>query len=84
MSPPENDWDARNIPYSLTFDIANTIYIPGSCQRQVVYDDMTTLCKMFCANDLKRDLKSIGRTEFENEQATAGTDADEEDEEEEE
>ena len=84
VSPPENDWDARNIPYSLTFDIANTIYIPGSCQRQVVYDDMTTLCKMFCANDLKRDLKSIGRTEFENEQATAGTDADEEDEEEEE
>lgn len=84
MSPPNDDWDARNILSSLTFNIANTIYIPGSYQRQVVYDDMTTLCKMFRAHYLKRDLKSVGRTEFENKQATAGSDADEENEEEEE
>lgn len=84
VSPPNDDWDARNILSSLTFNIANTIYIPGSYQRQVVYDDMTTLCKMFRAHYLKRDLKSVGRTEFENKQATAGSDADEENEEEEE
>lgn len=81
--PPEDDWDARNILYSLTFNIGNTIYIPGSSQRQTVYDDMTTLCKMFCADDLKRELKGIGSMDSENEQATAGMDADEEDGEEE-
>lgn len=79
VSPPEDDWDARNILYSLTFNIGNTIYIPGSSQRQVVYEDMTTLCKMFCADALKRDLRSIGSIDFEDEQATAGMDADEED-----
>lgn len=79
VSPPEDDWDARNILYSLTFNIGNTIYIPGSNQRQVVYDDMTTLCKMFCADDLKRDLESIGSIDSENGQATAGMNADEED-----
>ena len=31
----EEDWDARNLLYSLTFNIGNTIYIPGSSQRQV-------------------------------------------------
>ncbi|KAF6218633.1 hypothetical protein HO133_005984 [Letharia lupina] len=83
VSPPNDDWDARNILSSLTFNIANTIYIPGSYQRQVVYDDMTTLCKMFRAHYLKRDLKSVGSIDSENEQATAGMDADEEDGEEE-
>ena len=77
-SPPEEDWDARNLLYSLTFNIGNTIYIPGSSQRQVVYDDMTTLCKMFCADDLERDLKSIGSMDVENEQATASMNANEE------
>ncbi|KAL9065891.1 MAG: hypothetical protein Q9161_007944 [Pseudevernia consocians] len=77
-SPPEDDWDARNLLYSLTFNISNTIYIPGSSQRQVVYDDMTTLCKIFCADDLKRDLKSIGSITVEKEPATAGVNADEE------
>ena len=84
MSPPEDDWDARNILYSLTFNIGNTIYIPGSSQRQVVYDDMNTLCKMFCADELKRDLKSIGSLDSEDEQAKAGMTADEEEIEEEE
>lgn len=79
VSPPEDDWDARNMLYSLTFNIGNTIYIPGSSQKQVVYDDMTTLCKMFCADDLKRNLKSIGSNDSEDEPATAGMNADEED-----
>lgn len=83
VSPPEDDWDARNILYSLTFNIGNTIYIPGSSQRRVVYDDMTTLCKMFCADDLRRDLKSIGSTDCENEQAMTGMSFDEWDDEDE-
>ena len=71
VSPPEEDWDARNILYSLTFNIGNAIYIPGSSQRQVVYDDMTTLCKMFCPDDLRRDLKSRGSVDTGDEHATA-------------
>lgn len=35
VSEPKEDWDARNLLYSLTFNIGNTIYIPGSSQRQV-------------------------------------------------
>ena len=60
ISPPEQDWDARNHLYSLTFNIGNTIYIPGSSQRHVVFDDMMTLCKMFCADELVDSMKNIG------------------------
>ena len=87
VSPPEDDWDARNLLYSLTFNIGNTIYIPGSSQRQVVYDDLTTLCKKFCPEDLKRELKNLGSTGSNQDQATAGVgycEDDREDEEEEE
>ena len=65
VSPPEEDWDDRNLLYSLTFNIGNTIYIPGSTQRQVVYDDMTMLCKKFCPEALKRALDSIGSDDSE-------------------
>ena len=34
-SNTEEDWDARNLLYSLTFNIGNAIYIPGSTQRLV-------------------------------------------------
>lgn len=34
-SEPREDWDARNILYSLPYNISNAIYIPGSTQRQV-------------------------------------------------
>ncbi len=77
VSPPEDEWDARNILYSLTFNIGNAMYIPGSTQRQVVYDDMALLCKMFCAEDLIRDLKSIGIMNFRIEQAVVSMDAEE-------
>jgi protein-ribulosamine 3-kinase len=43
VSEPVEDWDARNLLYSLTFNIGNTIYTPGSQQRQVVFDEMSTL-----------------------------------------
>ena len=48
----EDDWDARNLLYSLRFNIGTAILIPGCNQRQVVYEDMTKLCKMFCPEDL--------------------------------
>ena len=60
ISPPEEDWDARNLLYSLTFNIGNAIYTPGSSQKQVIYDDMTRLCRMFCDADLKRGLAGLG------------------------
>ncbi|KAL9093908.1 MAG: hypothetical protein Q9165_003831 [Trypethelium subeluteriae] len=59
VSEPVEDWDARNLLYSLCFNIGNTIYIPGSQQRQVVYDDMTTLCKLFCPEDLKSAMAEL-------------------------
>ncbi len=34
-SEPAEDWDSRNLLYSLTYNIGNTLYIPGSTQRQV-------------------------------------------------
>ncbi|KAF2759828.1 hypothetical protein EJ05DRAFT_311323 [Pseudovirgaria hyperparasitica] len=72
VSEPEEDWDARNLLYSLTFNIGNTIYIPGSSQRQAVYDDMTTLCKMFCPDDLKTEIDELSRTMLIHLDATAG------------
>lgn len=35
VSKPFEDWDARNLLYSLPFNIGNTIYIAGSEQREV-------------------------------------------------
>ena len=83
VSSPADDWDARNLLYSLTFNIGNTIYIPGSSQRQVIYDDMTALCNMFFPEDLKRELKGIRSVDSVDEQAstvatdTEGTEEDE-------
>lgn len=35
ISEPLEDWDARNRLYSLTYNIGNALYIPGSDQRDV-------------------------------------------------
>ena len=59
VSQPEDDWDARNLLYSLTFNIGNTIYVPGSSRKQVIYDDMTRLCEMFCEEDLNEGLRDL-------------------------
>ena len=29
------DWDARNLLYSLPYNVGNTLYVPGSSQRPV-------------------------------------------------
>ncbi len=90
-SEPVGDWDARNLLYSLTYNIGNTIQIAGSTQRLVVYEDMTALCKMFCPEELEQRLQALHtsktggarKEDVEEEQATAGAEAPEEEEEEE-
>ena len=54
VSQPEKDWDARNLLSSLTFNIGNNMYIYtyGSSQKQPVYDDVRTLCRMFYEENL--------------------------------
>ncbi|KAK4447250.1 Fructosamine kinase-domain-containing protein [Podospora aff. communis PSN243] len=58
VSEPAEDWDARNRLYSLPYNLGNALYIPGSTQKQVVYDDMTALCEMFCPADLSSTIKA--------------------------
>ena len=83
-SPPEEDWDARNLLYSLTFNIGNTIYIPRSNQRQVVFEDMMTLCNMFCANELKDAMNKNRNTNDQKSQVEAGVPGQQEEDDEEE
>ncbi|CAN9277453.1 unnamed protein product [Alternaria alternata] len=59
VSEPVEDRDARNLLYSLTFNIGNTIYIPGSQQRQIVFDDMHMLCHLFCPDELKAAMDKL-------------------------
>lgn len=49
---PENEWDDRNLLYSLRFDLGTAILIPGCNMRQVVKDGMELLCKKYCPDDL--------------------------------
>ncbi|KAI6343577.1 hypothetical protein MCOR25_011125 [Pyricularia grisea] len=44
-SEPVEEWDARNILYSLPFNLGNLMFVPNSTQRQVVYQDMVNLCR---------------------------------------
>lgn len=57
VSEPEGEWDWRNLLYSLTFNIANAIHVPGSSQHDVVIADMQTLCIEFCPDDIPAELK---------------------------
>ncbi|WEW55098.1 hypothetical protein PRK78_000526 [Emydomyces testavorans] len=52
ISEPEDDWDDRNLLYSLRFDLGAAVLIPGCNLRQIVKDGMTTLCKKFCPQEL--------------------------------
>ncbi|KAI8949376.1 Fructosamine kinase-domain-containing protein [Xylaria longipes] len=53
VSEPEDEWDDRNLLYSLRYDLGTAILIPGCNQRQVVKDNMTLLCKKFCPDELR-------------------------------
>ncbi|KAM4057262.1 fructosamine kinase domain-containing protein [Hirsutella rhossiliensis] len=70
-SEPVDDWDARNLLYSLPFNIGNAIHVPGSTQRQVVYEDMTTLCTMLYPNDLDQRMRENHDKTFEPEISTS-------------
>ncbi|TLS27985.1 hypothetical protein PpBr36_00091 [Pyricularia pennisetigena] len=59
-SEPVEEWEARNILYSLPFNLGNVMFVPKSTQRQVVYQDMINLCKMFCPRDLEQAMASLG------------------------
>lgn len=66
------DWDARNLLYSLPYNLGNAIYTPGSDQREVcvplilsvpiflalcsILEDMKALCNLLCAESLHREL----------------------------
>ncbi|KAL8358344.1 hypothetical protein RB601_009650 [Gaeumannomyces tritici] len=83
-SEPVEDWDARNILYSLPFNVGNTLYVPGSTQRQIIYEDMTTLCKLFCPDELERGLNELGKGTASNSGGLSGLADSEDDEAEEE
>ncbi|KAL2068550.1 hypothetical protein VTL71DRAFT_14887 [Oculimacula yallundae] len=51
VSAPEEDWDGRNLLYSLRFDIGTAILIPGCKQREVVFENMKELIKTYCKED---------------------------------
>ncbi|KAK3376113.1 Fructosamine kinase-domain-containing protein [Lasiosphaeria ovina] len=45
---PKEEWDDRNLLYSLRFDLGAAIMIPGCNLRQVVRRNMVILCQKFC------------------------------------
>ncbi|KAJ4291592.1 hypothetical protein N0V88_006192 [Collariella sp. IMI 366227] len=50
-SEPAEEWDDRNLLYSLRFDLGTSILIPCN-QREIVKENMTILCKKFFPNEL--------------------------------
>ncbi|KAI1314240.1 Fructosamine kinase-domain-containing protein [Xylaria venustula] len=53
VSEPGEEWDDRNLLYSLRYDLGTAILIPGCNQRQAVKDNMTLLCKKFFPKELR-------------------------------
>ncbi|KAI1127542.1 Fructosamine kinase-domain-containing protein [Nemania abortiva] len=52
-SEPKDEWDDRNLLYSLRYNLGAAIFHQGSNQRQVVKNDMTVLCEKFCPDKLR-------------------------------
>ncbi|KAK4203160.1 Fructosamine kinase-domain-containing protein [Triangularia verruculosa] len=51
---PAEEWDDRNLLYSLRFDSAAAVLIPGSNLREIVRDNMKALCNKYCHLDKVR------------------------------
>ncbi|KAI9373786.1 Fructosamine kinase-domain-containing protein [Aspergillus egyptiacus] len=51
-SEPVDDWDNRNLLYSLPFNLCNALFVPGSTQRNQVFQDMRTQCERVCSEKL--------------------------------
>jgi hypothetical protein len=62
------DWDSRNLLYSLTWNICNALFVPGSTQKEPyvycpikpvitnvvrVFHDMITLCERICPHEIQ-------------------------------
>ncbi|KAL8698399.1 MAG: hypothetical protein Q9224_001870 [Gallowayella concinna] len=54
ISEPEEEWDARNLLYSLRYDLATFIHYPRSNLRQSVFDGMTELCRTYFPDELRQ------------------------------
>ncbi|KAI9150832.1 Protein-ribulosamine 3-kinase, chloroplastic [Paramyrothecium foliicola] len=83
-SEPVEEWDARNLLYSLVFNIGNAIYVPASDQRPVIYKDMTALCEQFCPEDLKQRMREFRDESADRSEEPEHAQSEEEEEEEEE
>lgn len=70
VSEPEDDWDGRNLLYSLRFNIGTAILIPGCNQREVVFEDMKELVRTYCKEDWVAFEKAIndGRADINGEE----------------
>ncbi|KAJ5958774.1 uncharacterized protein N7479_005924 [Penicillium vulpinum] len=66
VSEPVDDWDGRNLLYSLRFNIGTAILIPGCNQREVVYEDMKELCSKYCPDDYGKLAQSANQPASEN------------------
>ncbi|KAL9015314.1 MAG: hypothetical protein Q9173_000112 [Seirophora scorigena] len=51
-SEPEDEWDSRNLLYSLRFNTCAATLIPGSNYREHVFEDVGELCSRICPDDL--------------------------------
>lgn len=63
VSEPEEEWDDRNELYSLRYDLATAVNIPGCNLRQSVFQRMTRLCQDYFPTELKeaeQALKGLG------------------------
>ncbi|KAK4170983.1 Fructosamine kinase-domain-containing protein [Triangularia setosa] len=50
---PVEEWDDRNLLYSLRFDLAAAVLIPGSNLREIVGSNMKTLCNKYFKEELR-------------------------------
>ncbi|OIW35513.1 putative Ketosamine-3-kinase [Coniochaeta ligniaria NRRL 30616] len=67
VSEPEEDWDARNLLYSLTYNTSAAILYPAMKQRDAIYEGMKDLCTRFCHEELLARLRGdsvIGQLEY--------------------
>ncbi|KAI0015215.1 Fructosamine kinase-domain-containing protein [Xylariomycetidae sp. FL0641] len=61
-SEPKEEWDDRNLLYSLRYDLGASILIDGCNLRQVVSDRMLVLCEKFCPSELHAALDDVKRS----------------------
>ena len=63
VSEPEEEWDDRNELYSLRYDLATAINIPGCNLRQSVFERMTRPCNDYFQQELTQALEALKNPE---------------------